>query len=411
MRHRFEILIALASAVSLVFAFVAEASVRQGIWYVKPASEATSDGGADLMKNGLVGKLMALYAKDGGTVRYRGEYQPPNVSRAPVSALMIYVAPSSSSATRDGRSWGTALTDVQTAIELASVSKAAVWIKAGEYRPTKRMDKIAALLLYDGVKIYGGFSGTEADPAQRPAAGAQTVLSAKTATGDDRYPHVLYGADNVLLDRLTVRDGDARGFTYNGKGRGLLAYHAGKTFYPLPHLVDGALAAPSEPVGFTMTIKNCRFEQNDAVEGGAIYAFGKASLRVSDSTFEGNRAVYGGAVVDREGVTATYSQTSFVDNEATKDGGAVYADYGSQVTFSDVRFEDDKAQGKGGAIYLISRASQLGATTAAVERSVFSGNEAQDGASIYNLDGSTLTIADSTYPSNSVVDRAAADKP
>lgn len=66
--------------------------------------------GADLVKNSLVGKLIALYANDGGAVRYRAEYQRPNVSRAPVSASVIQVAPSSSSPIQDGFSQATALT-------------------------------------------------------------------------------------------------------------------------------------------------------------------------------------------------------------------------------------------------------------------------------------------------------------
>ena len=367
--------------------------------------------GAALMKNGLVQSLIALYAKEGGTIGYRGEYVRPSISRKPVSAAVIHVAPSSSSPVQDGLSWATALTDLQSAIELASVSKAAVWIKAGEYHPSQRTDRIAAFILYDDLKIYGGFAGTETELGERPEAGAQTTLSARTTGGDYRYPHVLYGADNVVLDGLTVRDGDARGFTYNGKGGGLLAYHAGKTFFPLRHREGQALVAQSEPVGFTMTIQNCRFEQNEALEGGAIYAFGKATLHVSHSTFADNRAVYGGAVLDREGVTATYSQTAFIDNQATQDGGAAYEDYGSHATFNEVEFQGDKARNRGGAIYLISRASQLGATTIVVERSTFSGNEARDGASAYNLDGGGLTIENSTYPSNSVFDPAVSKTP
>ena len=104
--------------------------------------------------------------------------------------------------------------------------------QGGHLRPAKHDDRIAAFILYDDVKVYGGFAGTETALTQRPAAGRQTVLSARAAKGTYRYPHVLYGADNVLLDGLTIRDGNANGFTYHGKGGGLLAYHAGKTFLP-----------------------------------------------------------------------------------------------------------------------------------------------------------------------------------
>lgn len=347
--------------------------------------------GALILKSGLIEKLIRLYAKNNGAVEYRDEYVRPSITRPAVSAATIYVVPRSSAKVQDGLSWATALTDLQAAIELASVSKAAVWVKEGNYRPAKRDDRIAAFILYDSVKLYGGFAGTETALEQRPASGPRTVLSAITAEGGYRYPHVLYGADDVLLDGLTLRDGNATSFTYNGKGGGLLAYRAGKTF--LPH---------DDAVGFRMTIQNCRFERNAALEGGAIYAFGKAALSISKTVFEGNRAVYGGAVVGREGTKSTFRQSLFQGNEASQDGGATYEDYGAHVDYDQTQFNGNKARRQGGAIYLLSRASQLEGTVVSVDESRFVGNAAQGGASIYNLDASRLTVSRSEYPADSV---------
>lgn len=347
--------------------------------------------GALLLKNGLVEKLVQIYVKNDGAIKYSGEYTRPSVTRKAVQAKVIHVAADTTAKVQDGLSWGTALSDLQAAIDLASVSNAAVWIKAGTYRPARKEDRIAAFTLYDGVKLYGGFAGTETALEQRPASGARTILAAKAGKDGYRYPHVVYGADDTVLDGLTLRDGRALGSTYNGKGGGLLAYHAGKTF--LPH--DAA-------VGFKMTVKNCRFERNEALEGGAIYAYGKANLTITDTVFEGNRAVYGGANVNREGVVASCQACSFVGNSARQDGGATYEDYGSHVSYRDSRFASNRARHQGGAIYEISRASQLEATIVDVERSSFARNKARAGASIYNLDGSTLTITQSTYPAHSV---------
>lgn len=369
--------------------------------------------GSILLKDALVDKLVQLYVRSEGVVEYHGEYTRPPANRQPVSASVVHVASGSTAAVRDGLSWATAMDDLQSAIELASVSKAEIWIKAGTYRPAKQDERIAAFILYDNVKMYGGFAGSETALTQRPSAGQPTILSAKVAAGSYRFPHVLYGADNVLLDGLTVRDGDATGFTYNGKGGGLLAYHAGKTFLPnglKAYSAGRTLESYSDPVGFEMTIRNCRFERNDALEGGAIYAFGKADLSVFDTTFSGNHAVYGGAVVDREGVTSTYSKTSFVDNEASRDGGAAYEDYGSNVTFDEVEFRENRAQEKGGAIAMISRASQVGATVVLVKRSTFAANEARSGASICNFDDGTLTVEESKSPPDSIYGAAAAEK-
>lgn len=123
-----------------------------------------------------------------------------------------------------------------------------------------------------------------------------------------------------MLNGLTLCDGDASGFTYNGKSGGLIAYHAGKTFWP-----------HDPAVGFTMSSENCRFEENSAVEGGAIYAYGKAAMTVTNTAFEKNRATYGGAVLDREGSKFTYQQATFKDDEAVEEGGAIFEDYGSHA--------------------------------------------------------------------------------
>jgi predicted outer membrane repeat protein len=347
--------------------------------------------GALLLKNSLVKKLVQIYEKNNGAVEYQGEYTRPSVTSKAVSASVIYVAPNKSAKVQDGLSWATAFSDLQEAIDVASVSNASVWIKAGTYQPAKKDDRIAAFTLYDGVKLYGGFAGNESALDQRPASGARTILSAKAAKDRYRFPHVLYGANNTLLDGLTIRDGRAVGLTYNGKGGGLLAYHAGKKFLPR-----------EDAIGFEMTLQNCRFEQNEALEGGAIYAYGKASLTISDTAFEGNQATYGGANVNREGVVVTCQKCSFDGNRAAQDGGATYEDYGSHVTYDQTRFAGNSARHQGGAIYEISRASQLEATIVDVSQSTFSKNKARDGASIYNLDGSTLTITNSTYPAKSV---------
>ena len=72
------------------------------------------------------------------------------------------------------------------------------------------------------------------------------------------------------------------------------------------------------------------------------------------------------------------------------------------MSYAKTRFTGNRARHQGGAIYEISRASQLEATILEVSQSTFSNNKARDGASIYNLDASTLTITSSTYPANSV---------
>jgi len=71
------------------------------------------------------------------------------------SASVIYVAPNKSAKVQDGLSWATAFSDLQAAIDVASVSMPLFGL-SGTYQPAKKDDRIAAFTLYDGVKLYGG---------------------------------------------------------------------------------------------------------------------------------------------------------------------------------------------------------------------------------------------------------------
>ncbi len=351
--------------------------------------------GERLLANPLVRKLTAFYASKGGAVRYQGEYTRPAAKAGAASGPVVHVDAGSPAARPDGRSWATAYRDLQQAVDQAASSRAQVWIKAGTYAPGKLdRSRIAAFILRDDVGLYGGFAGTETALAERDPARNPTVLSARVAGTDERHAHVLYGANGATLDGLTIRDGRADGLTYQGKGGGLLAYHAGKTF--LPH--DAA-------VGFTMRIAGCRFEENDALEGGAIYAFGKARLTITDTVFERNAAGYGGALLDREGDETTCTRCTFRGNRARVDGGAAYADYGTHQAFSDVLFADNAAGHAGGAVYVISRASQLEATQVTIQDGRFVGNAAPVAADLMNLDGSEVKVSRTALPAGSVSGR------
>jgi len=352
-----------------------------------PGYQETLDG-ATLQNQTLVKMLIEIYRKCGGAIDYRGEYQRPVVDPAVAAERTVfYVAAEPNSGANDGSSWENAMTDLQKAIDLASVHQASVWIRSGTYAPSSvQAGRIAAFTLYDGVKLYGGFAGTEKSPDDRRADGKPTILSAKTKEGCCRYPHVLYGADNVVLDGLTVRDGKADGFTYNGKGGGLLAYRAGKTYAPLGN--DPA-------TGFIMEIKNCRFVDNEALEGGAIYAFSKGKLTICDTVFENNRALYGGAVLSREGNVFRYDHCDFRSNRARIDGGATYEDYGAHAAFKDCRFTGNSAGAAGGAVYLISRASQLEATVVSFDTCSFKENRAPVGKDLFRLDDCKVTVTQS----------------
>ncbi len=329
-----------------------------------------------LLDNRSIKKLLTLYKKNGGYVSYKEEFTR-RVIKSDNTLPIIYVA---SGGKGDGSSWKSPLGDLQKAIDLANSNSAEVWIRSGIYKPKKKPNDIAAFTLYEGVKLYGGFAGDESDRDKRDIKNNPTVLKAKSK--DIEYNHVIYGANYTTLDGLVIDGGEARGFSYHNKGGGLIAYHAGKSYSPFDE----------SGTGFKMEIKNCIFKDNKAYEGGAIYAFSKADLNISDTIFINNSAVNGGAIMDREGNKINCQNCTFENNIASISGGATYEDYGSHALYQDSSFINNKATYKGGAIYVISRASQLEGTELSLKNSKFVNNSAKEGDNIYKEDSSTVTM-------------------
>src|SRR5262249_51149263 len=112
----------------------------------------------------------------------------------------------------------------------------------------------------------------------------------------------------------------------------------------------------------------------DNGHGGAIAAYPSTSayptVSINNSTFSGNTAADGGAIYDSSIALGTknpaISGCSFSGNSATN-GGAVYLD-GSDVTISNSSFVNNTATQRGGAIFV-----NLG-TVLTVTQDTFSGN-------------------------------------
>ncbi|WP_148214694.1 right-handed parallel beta-helix repeat-containing protein [Desulforapulum autotrophicum] len=258
----------------------------------------------------------------------------------------------------NGYSWSSALSDVQTALDLANAKyeqtgeKVEVWVSSGTYYAGEsRSDSIQ---LREGVSLYGGFAGDETSTDQRNIDVNTTILSGDIGVPDvaaDNNYHVVIGADNALIDGFTITNGyadAADGQIYDNKGGGILNYLAGYRVIPT-----------YEPtLGFDTIINNCSFKENYAVEGGAIYTYHGGNPVVANCSFINNSAVYGGAIVDRGGVNSKYTDCYFQGNTVVFKGGAALVDYGSMATFDNCKFNDNESGTSGGAIYVIDRASQ-----------------------------------------------------
>ena len=261
---------------------------------------------------------------------------------------VIFVSPDG---TGDGTTWRKA-TSLQSAMDLASFlyetkgKNTEIWMKEGTYVPGET--RTDSFILRPGVKLYGGFDGTEQWFSQRDVQNHRPVLSGEIgdpATNADNCYHVVIGANDALLDGVTISGGNADGSSgqvYDRFGGGLLNYAPGEN---------------RETAGFNLTIRDSRFENNEAVEGGAMYTAYGGSPVVENTVFGRNKAQYGGAVVSRSGVSASFTGCDFLQNVATYEGGAIYTDYGSMTTVKGSKFVENTAGLTGGAMYVIDRNS------------------------------------------------------
>ena len=142
---------------------------------------------------------------------------PPPPAHA---AGVIYVQPGG---TGSGTSWGNAK-DLAAALSTA-VSGDVLWVATGTYTPTTGLDRTTTFQLVSGVAVYGGFKGAETLLSQR-----DWVTNVATLSGDigfvgdstDNSYHVVTGADNAILDGVTITGGNADVVGTDDNGAGML---------------------------------------------------------------------------------------------------------------------------------------------------------------------------------------------
>lgn len=254
---------------------------------------------------------------------------------------------------QNGISWADAFPDLQQAISIA-ISSDTIWVAAGIYYPGQNGDRTISFLLKNGVKIYGGFSGTESNVTQRNWALNKTILSGDIGipnNGSDNSYHVIYcsGVDSTtVLDGFTITKGGAMGGTANYSdtwGGGMLIEPSWSTPVTCP------------------LIENCTFTDNYAQSGGAIYCAWNfdnvATPALRNCQFSFNRALGFAGAIYKQGPTGVghpfvIEHCHFSDNSARINyGGAILLENTGNLTIlKKCTFERDSAISSwGGAIY------------------------------------------------------------
>ncbi|MCB0630523.1 MAG: HYR domain-containing protein, partial [Lewinella sp.] len=238
----------------------------------------------------------------------------------------------------DGSSWATAFKDVDQAMDFLSVTCGdyypEIWVAEGVYYPVDQVPDPATpdydprsktfYLGRNGLKLYGGFNGTETRRSQRDPDQYVTILDGDIGVqGDasDNAYHIFYmdGAStagvlitSTIIDGFTIRNGNANG-----------AISSGGAMY-----IDGTTLNAPRPI-----IENCRFIANSGTFGGAVYLSGVGSEvrpEFRHCTFSQNTAVVVGAAIysnGQAGIAAPIIQDCiFEQNTAGSTAGAIYFD-------------------------------------------------------------------------------------
>ncbi len=92
------------------------------------------------------------------------------VNSTTTGPIILYVNDDASGA-NNGTNWTDAFTSLQSALTASAGMVNEIWVAAGNYRPTTDTDRTKTFQLKSGLRIFGGFAGTEILRHRRVKAG------------------------------------------------------------------------------------------------------------------------------------------------------------------------------------------------------------------------------------------------
>lgn len=330
-----------------------------------------------------------------------------------------YVDASVSGGAGDGSSWANAFQYLQDALAVA-VSGDQIWVADGIYYPDQgtghnNNSPTETFNLIEGIKLYGGFAGTESLLSERNWSTNVTILS-----GDIDGNDLNTDGNNIAETYTNISGSNSYHVVYANGGTGKTNISSATElngFYITagaainPDVSDdkygGGLNCNGAGLGneSSPTIKNCNFSGNKALRfGGAIYNNGinngKSSPIITNCSFSENFAeTYSGGAVCNYAFSGISSPTiincAFSGNTANQKGGAIY-NHGpagnSCPSITNCTFTGNSATTiGGGAIY--NNADVSGTSNPSITNCILWGNSSVAGNEIYNYQGATPSVS------------------
>lgn len=326
-------------------------------------------------------------------------------------AVTLYVKANASGA-NNGNDWENAFTNLQSALTLANANPniTEIWVAAGTYKPTAAVSGIGGpgiaarevtFQLREGIKVYGGFNGTEMLRSERNPAAHLTTLSGDVGTvndASDNAYHVVY-VTNVtnatVLDGFTIVAGNANAaYSYGG---GMLVISGSPVINNCIFIKNNAASGGGIAIiNGGPSVTNSVFQENSANAGGGIINSGASSINTmyENCVFSKNTSTYYGGALACFSTNFTAIKCVFSENSASPaGGGAVYTE-AVRNTYIDCGFFGNAASGRGGAVSLIAGVHTF-------MNCVVSGNSSgSKGGGLYIEQSSDVNIANCTVSGN-----------
>eukprot|EP00953_Heterococcus_sp_UTEX-ZZ885_P021340 11904-Heterococcus_DN1.PRE.1 len=148
-----------------------------------------------------------------------------------------------------------------------------------------------------------------------------------------------------------------------------------------------------------LVISNTTFLANSAAEGGGIKSFG--NLTVTGCQFSDHTAQFGAALVVQTNLTASISNCSFTNNNASTIAGALYIGTLCAVTVKDCAFSNNTATNYAGSTYVDSD------SIVNITATSFTGGSAAVGGALVAVTRSRVILRDVHMRSNTAVNGGA----